>query len=154
MATQVDRLNPDQEVPELVQNVSMTTPSSHDQLKKLTTVVADSGDFNAIKQYSPQDATTNPSLIYKAALMPEYSSLVDEAILYGKGDVSVTMDKLAVSFGAEISKIVPGYVSTEVDARLSFDTEGSIAKARELIQMYSEVGIDKSRILIKLAATW
>ena len=94
MATQVDRLNPDQEVPELVQNVSMTTPSSHDQLKKLTTVVADSGDFNAIKQYSPQDATTNPSLIYKAALMPEYSSLVDEAILYGKGDVSVSRNRL------------------------------------------------------------
>ncbi|EJK67845.1 hypothetical protein THAOC_11060 [Thalassiosira oceanica] len=150
---QVDRRTPDrQEVPDLVQNVS--PPSSHDQLKKLTTVVADSGDFNAIKQYSPQDATTNPSLIYKAALMPEYSSLVNEAVEYGKGDLLVTMDKLAVSFGAEISKIVPGYVSTEVDARLSFDTEGSIAKARELIQMYSEVGIDKSRILIKLAATW
>jgi len=161
MTTQVDRLNPDLfQVPDALKlkdpNTAQTlsAPSFHDQLKKHTTVVADSGDFNAIKQYSPQDATTNPSLIYKAALMPEYSSLVDEAVEYGKGDLSVTMDKLAVSFGAEISRIVPGYVSTEVDARLSFDTEGSIAKARELIQMYSEVGIDKSRILIKLAATW
>lgn len=86
---QVDRRTPDrQEVPDLVQNVS--PPSSHDQLKKLTTVVADSGDFNAIKQYSPQDATTNPSLIYKAALMPEYSSLVNEAVEYGKGDLLVS----------------------------------------------------------------
>lgn len=125
-----------------------------DQLKQFTTVVADTGDVNAIKKFSPQDATTNPSLIYKAALMPEYSAIVDEAVAYGKGDVSTTMDKLAVAFGTEISKIVPGYVSTEVDARLSFDKEATVKKARELIKMYNEVGVDKSRILIKIAATW
>mmetsp|Transcript_3035 Transcript_3035/g.4659 ORF Transcript_3035/g.4659 Transcript_3035/m.4659 type:complete len:352 (-) Transcript_3035:152-1207(-) len=125
-----------------------------DQLKQLTTVVADTGDVNAIKKFSPQDATTNPSLIYKAAVMPEYASIVDDAVAYGKGDLSLTMDKLAVAFGTEISKIVPGYVSTEVDARLSFDTEGTINKARDLIKMYNEVGVSKDRILIKIAATW
>merc|ERR1711897_31362 len=86
--------------------------------------------------------------------MPKYSKLVDDAILYGKGDLSLIMDKLAVNFGAEITKIVPGYVSTEVDARLSFDTEATIAKARKLIELYKEKGVDKSRILIKIAATW
>merc|ERR1739844_139064 len=86
--------------------------------------------------------------------MPEYSKLVNDAIEYGKGDVSTIMDKLAVSFGTEITKIVPGYVSTEVDARLSFDKEGTIAKAEKLIELYKEVGIDKSRILIKIASTW
>ena len=125
-----------------------------DQIKQLTTVVADTGDVNAIKKFSPQDATTNPSLIYKAAVMPAYQSIVDDAVAYGKGDLSVTMDKLAVAFGTEISKIVPGYVSTEVDARLSFDTEGTINKARDLIKMYDEVGVSKDRILIKIAATW
>ena len=125
-----------------------------DQLKQLTTVVADTGDVNAIKKFSPQDATTNPSLIYKAAVMPEYASIVDDAVAYGKGDLSLTMDKLAVAFGTEISKIVPGYVSTEVDARLSFDTEATINKARDLIKMYDEVGVSKERILIKIAATW
>jgi len=123
-------------------------------LKKLTTVVCDTGDFNAIKKFAPQDATTNPSLIYKAAMMEDYASVVDEAVAYGDGDVSVTMDKLAVAFGTEITKIVPGYVSTEVDARLSFDTDATIAKALELIKMYEEVGIKKERILIKIAATW
>merc|ERR1719245_786713 len=86
--------------------------------------------------------------------MKEYESLVDDAVAYGKGDLSTIMDKLAVNFGTEITKIVPGYVSTEVDARRSFDTEATIAKARQLIAMYKEVGIDKSRILIKIAATW
>jgi len=86
--------------------------------------------------------------------MPEYASIVDDAVAYGKGDLSLTMDKLAVAFGTEISKIVPGYVSTEVDARLSFDTEGTINKARDLIKMYDEVGVSKDRILIKIAATW
>jgi len=123
-------------------------------LNSMTTVVADTGDFNAIKKFAPKDATTNPSLIYKAAMMEEYASVVDDAVAYGKGDVSVTMDKLAVAFGTEITKIVPGYVSTEVDARLSFDTEATIAKALELIKMYKEVGVDKKRILIKIAATW
>jgi transaldolase len=124
------------------------------QLKKFTTVVADTGDFNSIKKFSPQDATTNPSLIFSAATMPEYSHIVDDAVSYGDGDLSVTMDKLAVSFGAEITKIVPGYVSTEVDARLSFDTMGTIRKARDIIRMYEEVGVGKDRILIKMAATW
>mmetsp|Transcript_14641 Transcript_14641/g.31265 ORF Transcript_14641/g.31265 Transcript_14641/m.31265 type:complete len:319 (+) Transcript_14641:181-1137(+) len=128
--------------------------SQVDQLKKLTTVVADTGDVNAIKKYSPQDATTNPSLIYKAAMMSDYAKIVDEAIAYGKGDLSVTMDKLAVGFGTEITKIVPGYVSTEVDARLSFDTEATINKARDIIKLYEEVGVAKDRILIKIAATW
>ncbi|EED94897.1 transaldolase [Thalassiosira pseudonana CCMP1335] len=128
--------------------------SQVEQLKKLTTVVADTGDFNAIKKYEPQDATTNPSLIYKAAVMPEYASIVDDAVAYGKGDLALTMDKLAVAFGTEITKIVPGYVSTEVDARLSFDTEATIQKARDLIKLYEEVGIKKERILIKIAATY
>jgi len=131
-----------------------TSISQFDQLKKLTVLVADTGDIDAIRKFKPQDATTNPSLIYKASLMKEYASLVDDAISYGKGDLSTIMDKLAVNFGTEITKIVPGYVSTEVDARLSFDTEGTIKKARKIIEMYKEAGIDKSRILIKIAATW
>lgn len=125
-----------------------------DALKQLTTVVADTGDFNAIKEFAPQDATTNPSLIYKAATMDEYAHIIDEAVAYGEGNLSVTMDKLAVLFGTEISKIVPGYVSTEVDARLSFDTDATIQKAHELIKMYEEVGVPKDRILIKVASTW
>lgn len=117
-------------------------------------MVADTGEVDAIKRVKPQDATTNPSLIYKAATMPEYADLVDDAIKYGKGDLTVVMDKLAVNFGNEITKIVPGYVSTEVDARLSFDTEATITKARRIIALYKEVGVDKSRILIKIAATY
>lgn len=132
----------------------MTIPSRVQKLKKLTTVVADTGDFNSIKKFAPQDATTNPSLILKAATMEEYNSVVDDAVAYGEGDLSVTMDKLAVAFGTEITKIVPGYVSTEVDARLSFDTDATIQKARELIRMYEEVGVKKERILVKVAATW
>jgi transaldolase len=131
-----------------------SVPTQLDKLKQLTTVVADTGDFNAIKKFSPQDATTNPSLVYKAAMMEEYAHIVDEAVAYGKGDLSVTMDKLAVGFGTEITKIVPGYVSTEVDARLSFDTEATIQKARDIIKLYDEVGVKKERILIKIAATW
>uniref|UniRef100_A0A7S1DAK2 Transaldolase n=1 Tax=Cyclophora tenuis TaxID=216820 RepID=A0A7S1DAK2_CYCTE len=126
----------------------------YDQLKEHTIVVADTGDVEAIKRLKPQDATTNPSLIYKAAVMPEYAQLVDDAVAYGKGDLATIMDKLAVNFGIEITKIVPGYVSTEVDARLSFDTEATIQKARRLIELYKEAGVDKSRILIKIAATW
>ena len=124
------------------------------QLKALTTVVADTGDVSSIAKYKPEDATTNPSLIYKAATMPEYANLVDDAVAYGKGDVDLIMDKLAVNFGTEITKIVPGYVSTEVDARLSFDKDATIAKALKIIDLYKEAGIDKSRILIKIAATW
>lgn len=128
--------------------------SQVEQLKMLTTIVADTGDIEAIRKYKPQDATTNPSLIYKASQMPAYASLIDDAVKNGKGDLAVTMDELAVNFGAEITKIVPGYVSTEVDARLSFDTEATIAKARSIIESYQSKGIDKSRILIKIAATW
>ena len=161
MTTTVDKSSPLQkpqlvstDQPPLKKQRTVSDLNQVDQLKQLTTVVADTGDVNAIKKFSPQDATTNPSLIYKAAVMPEYASIVDDAVAYGKGDLALTMDKLAVAFGTEISKIVPGYVSTEVDARLSFDTEGTTNKARDLINMYDEVGVKKDRILIKIAATW
>jgi transaldolase len=129
-----------------------------DQLKKLTTVVADSGDFTSLRQYMPTDATTNPSLIFAASQMPEYKHVVEEAIRKGKKNSANTLDdiidQLFVSFGLEILKIVPGRVSTEVDARLSFDIEGSLRKARHLISLYKAAGIDKERVLIKLASTW
>ena len=132
-----------------------------DALKALTVVVADTGDVASIDQYKPQDATTNPSLIFKAAQMASYASLLDEAVTFAKGksgdskeQLDWAMDRLAVNFGCEISKIVPGYVSTEVDARLSFDTEETVARARRIIAMYAEKGVDKSRILIKIASTY
>ena len=132
-----------------------------EQLKTFTKVVADTGDFNSIDAYKPADATTNPSLIYAASMDTKYSTLIDDAILYAKGlstdkgvQLSKAMDKLAVNFGLEILKIVPGRVSTEVDARLSFDTEATIAKARELIALYEANGISRERILIKIASTW
>jgi transaldolase len=128
--------------------------SQLDQLKKLTTVVADTGDFKTLKQYQPTDSTTNPSLILAASKLPEYDSLLEEAIRFGKGDLSLTLDKIFVNFGLEILKIVPGRVSTEVDARLSFDVEGSIEKAHRIIGLYESAGIDRKRILIKLASTW
>jgi len=128
--------------------------SQLDQIKSFSTIVADTGDIASIAKFKPQDATTNPSLIYKAAQMPEYAKLIESAIAFGKEDISLIMDKVAVNFGAEITKIVPGYVSTEVDARLSFDRDSTIAKARQIIQLYKEIGIDKSRILVKIAATW
>lgn len=131
----------------------LKTETQFDQLKTFTTIVADTGDIEAIAKFKPQDATTNPSLIYKAATMPEYAKLVDEAVKDGS-DLSDIMDKLAVKIGIEITKIVPGYVSTEVDARLSFDKEATISKARRIIELYKEAGIDKSRILIKIASTW
>lgn len=125
-----------------------------DQLKKFTTVVADTGDFASLKQFSPTDSTTNPSLIYAASQQPQYRRLVDEAIAFGKGKLSDTLDKVFVNFGLEILKIVPGRVSTEVDARLSFDLEGSLARARHIIALYEKAGIDRKRVLIKLASTW
>ncbi len=125
-----------------------------DQLKTMTTVVADTGDFESLKQYQPTDSTTNPSLIYSASQQPQYQHLLDEAIRYGKKNLTETLDKVFVNFGLEILKIVPGRVSTEVDARLSFDVEGSIARARHLISLYEAAGIDRKRILIKLASTW
>ncbi len=132
-----------------------------ESLRKYTTVVADTGDIEAIAKYKPQDATTNPSLLAKAAQMPQYRALVDEALAFSakaSGDqharTALFMDKLAVNFGCEILKLIPGRVSTEVDATYSFDTEGSVAKARELIGLYAKAGVDKSRILIKLGSTW
>jgi transaldolase len=136
--------------------------NSLEQLKKLTVIVADTGDVDSIQAFKPQDATTNPSLILAASKMEKYSALFDSAVAYGlekksKDDptiVSTICDKLAVNFGAEILKIVPGRVSTEVDARLSFDQAGSLRKAHEIIAMYEEMGISKERVLIKLASTW
>lgn len=132
-----------------------------DLLRNMTIVVADTGDIEAIKQYQPQDATTNPSLILSAATLPKYSSLIDEAITFGKSScgnkqeqVINAQDKLAVNIGLEILKIIPGRISTEVDARLSYDTEATVAKARKLIKLYNESGISNDRILIKIASTW
>lgn len=127
-----------------------------DQLKQFTKVVADTGDFASMKAYAPQDATTNPSLILKAAAMPEYAWLVDQALKdAGSGaTVGATIDRLLVLFGLEILKIVPGRVSTEVDARLSFDRDGTLAKAREIIALYEKSGASRDRILIKIASTW
>jgi len=136
--------------------------SSLDQLKATgTTVVCDSGDFATIAKYKPQDATTNPSLILAASKKPEYAKLIDAAVEYGKkmgGDidaqVDATLDNLLVQFGKEILKIIPGKVSTEVDARFSFDTKASVDKALHIIDLYKEIGIGKERILIKIASTW
>ncbi|QEY15418.1 transaldolase [Cellvibrio sp. KY-GH-1] len=134
--------------------------SKLEQLKQFTDVVADTGDIEAIRLYKPLDATTNPSLVYKAAQMPQYQDLLTSAISSTKGIVnsaeqlSAACDHLAVGIGLEILKIVPGRISTEVDARLSFDTKASIAKAHQLISLYEKGGVDKSRVLIKLASTW
>lgn len=125
-----------------------------EQLKKLTIVVSDTGDIDSIKAYLPTDGTTNPSLILAAAQKQEYKHLIDESIAYAKGNKAVLMDILFVIFGREILKIVPGRVSTEVDARLSFNAEASIEKAKTLIELYEEMGISRDRVLIKLASTW
>ena len=130
-------------------------------LKQMTTVVADTGDVDAISRFTPQDATTNPSLILNAARQPQYAALVDDAISFGQRHgagkdamLDAALDKLAVNFGARITLIVPGYVSTEVDAGLSFDTVGTLQKAHRLLDLYSQAGVDTSRILVKIAATW
>jgi len=134
--------------------------SKLDELKKYTTIVADTGEIEEIRKYKPTDATTNPSLIFKAASLPAYQFLIQDALTYGKKGktkperMTLTLDKLFVNFGLEILKIVPGRVSTEVDARLSFDVEGSIKKAHDLIALYEAAGIDRKRVLIKLASTW
>lgn len=124
-----------------------------EQLKKYSDVVADTGDIEAIKLYKPVDATTNPSLLYSAAQLEQYAPLVQDALARGK-DTADAGDILAVAIGCEILKIVPGKISTEVDARLSFDTQASIAKAHRLIELYEQAGISKDRVLIKLASTW
>jgi transaldolase len=132
-----------------------------EQLKKFTTVVADTGDFESIKEFKPRDATTNPSLIYAATQNEKYFHLLDEVLanrktsgLSGSAQIEDIIDNLLVQFGCEILKIVPGRVSTETDARLSFDTEGSINKARQLIKLYEERKISRERVLIKIASTW
>lgn len=132
-----------------------------DSLRKMTVVVADTGDIDAIKKYQPQDATTNPSLILSASALPQYAPLIDEAIAYAKAQSANKAqqlidaeDKLAVNIGLEILKIVPGRISTEVDARLSYDTQATVEKARKLIALYNAVGISNDRILIKIASTW
>ena len=132
-----------------------------DSLRNMTVVVADTGDIDAIKKYQPQDATTNPSLILSASALPQYTSLIDEAVAYAKAQSADKTqqlidaeDKLAVNIGLEILKIVPGRISTEVDARLSYDTQATVEKARKLIALYNEAGISNDRILIKIASTW
>jgi transaldolase len=132
-----------------------------EQLRKFTVVVADTGDFQSIKEFKPRDATTNPSLIYAATQKEQYFHLLDEVLVDRKNSglraaqqIEDIIDHLLVQFGCEILKIVPGRVSTETDARLSFDTEGTIAKARRLIELYEKRGIDRNRVLIKIAATW
>lgn len=132
-----------------------------DSLRSMTVVVADTGDIDAIKKYQPQDATTNPSLILSASALPQYAPLIDEAIAYAKAQSANKAqqlidaeDKLAVNIGLEILKIVPGRISTEVDARLSYDTQATVEKARKLIALYNAAGISNDRILIKIASTW
>jgi transaldolase len=141
--------------------MSQNLPSQLDQLKSFTTVVADTGDFESMRVYKPQDATTNPSLILQAATKPAYAYILDQVIadrkgsgLTGSAQIEDVIDHLLVGFGMEILKIVPGRVSTETDARLSFDTAGSIAKGRQLIALYAAKGIPRERILIKIASTW
>lgn len=130
-------------------------------LRNMTVVVADTGDIEAIKKYQPQDATTNPSLILSASALPQYVPLIDDAVAYAKSksadkaqQLIDAEDKLAVNIGLEILKIVPGRISTEVDARLSYDTQATVEKARKLIALYNEAGIGNDRILIKIASTW
>ncbi|WP_273395462.1 transaldolase [Actinobacillus porcinus] len=132
-----------------------------DALKQMTVVVADTGDIEAMKLYKPQDATTNPSLILSASALPQYAPLIDDAVAYAKAQSSDKAqqlidaeDKLAVNIGLEILKLVPGRISTEVDARLSYDTQGTIEKARKIIRLYNEAGVSNDRILIKIASTW
>lgn len=132
-----------------------------DSLRQMTVVVADTGDIDAIKKYQPQDATTNPSLILSASALPQYAPLIDEAVAYAKAQSNDKAqqlidaeDKLAVNIGLEILKIVPGRISTEVDARLSYNTQATVEKARQLIALYNAAGISNDRILIKIASTW
>jgi len=132
-----------------------------ESLRAITTVVADTGDIEAIKKYTPVDATTNPSLLLKAASLPQYANLIAQSVSFAKeqsDELSEQLlaagDKLSVLIGKEILSVIPGRISTEVDARLSFDTQATIAKAHQLISMYADAGIDKSRILIKIASTW
>ena len=130
------------------------TASKLDQLKQFTTVVADTGDLDAIGRLQPVDATTNPSLLLKAAAMPRYTELLQNAMDAGQGDLNLACDHFAVTVGQEILKIIPGRISTEVDARLSFDTQATLARAERLIGLYDQAGIGRERVLIKIASTW
>jgi transaldolase len=133
----------------------MTQPDQLAQLKRLTTVVADTGNFKQLAQYAPQDATTNPSLILKAVQQPDYAPLLAETVAAHRGEaLDAVVDQVLVRFGREILKVVPGRVSTEVDARLSFDTEATVARARRLVGLYEAAGIERQRVLIKIASTW
>ncbi len=132
-----------------------------EQLKTMTTIVADTGDIEAIRHHRPEDATTNPSLLLKASTLPEYAPLIDDAISWARSQsrdreqqAHDAMDKLAVDVGLEVLKSIPGRISTEVDARLSFDSAGTLAKARKLISLYNAAGIENRRVLIKIASTW
>ena len=126
-----------------------------EQLKQFTTVVADTGDFQSIQAYTPRDATTNPSLILKAVQKDEYKPLLEKAVRdHPNASTAEIIDRLLIAFGVEILQTIPGRVSTEVDARLSFDTEGTVAKGRDLIALYSNAGIARERVLIKIASTW
>ena len=128
--------------------------SKLEQLKQFTTVVADTGDLDAITRLKPVDATTNPSLLLKAAAMPGYAELLQNAISHAKGDVGLACDHFAVSVGSGILKVIPGRISTEVDARLSFDEPALLQKANQLIELYDKAGVGRDRVLIKLASTW
>ena len=149
------------QVAEAKSTETQTGTTQLDQLKKFTKVVADTGDFSTLKQFAPQDATTNPSLILKAAQMPGYKSIIEKAVGIGRKSslpreqaVAQVMDEILVLFGVEILKVVPGRVSTETDADLSFDTEALVQKARRFIELYRQNGIGPERVLIKLASTW
>ena len=126
-----------------------------EQLRQYTTVVADTGNFRELAQFAPQDATTNPSLILKAVLQPDYAPLLTEAVAAHRGaPLEAVVDAVLVRFGTEILRVVPGRVSTEVDARLSFDTEATAQRARSIIALYQAAGVPRERVLIKIAATW
>lgn len=128
--------------------------SKLDQLKQFTTVVADTGDLDAIARLKPVDATTNPSLLLKAAALPRYADLLDQAVAGSAGDLGLACDRFGVAVGQEILKVIPGRISTEVDARLSFDTEATLHRAERLVELYDKAGIGRERVLIKIASTW
>ncbi|OLU26703.1 transaldolase [Pseudomonas sp. PA15(2017)] len=128
--------------------------SKLDQLKQFTTVVADTGDIDAIARLKPVDATTNPSLLLKAAALPRYAELFKQAVAASKGDIDLASDRFGVTVGREILQVIPGRISTEVDARLSFDTQTTLSRAKRLVELYEEAGVSRERILIKIASTW
>ncbi|WP_070888124.1 transaldolase [Pseudomonas sp. D1-3] len=128
--------------------------SKLDQLKQFTTVVADTGDIDAIARLKPVDATTNPSLLLKAAALPRYAELLKQAVAASQGDVDLASDRFGVTVGREILQVIPGRISTEVDARLSFDTQATLSRAKRLVELYEEAGVSRERILIKIASTW